>query len=100
MDGIVENSAVQHAHMFMHQFTEPFDVVHAKEACIEPEVIKPDTIFIDVSVSNTKVASRFTKLKQAITLLNKVIQSKPKSSQPVRRKSTTEEGAGSSRPQT
>lgn len=100
VDVVLENSAVQNAHMFMHQFVEPFDAVHAKESCVEPETIKPETIFIDTSVSNTKVASRFTKLKQAITVLNKANQSKPRSAQPVRRKATTEEGAGSSRPQT
>ena len=100
VDVVLENAAVQHAHIFMHQITEPFDATHAKETCVEPEVIKPETIFIDTSVSNTKVASRFTKLKQAITLLNKAIQSRPKAAQGVRRKSTAEEGAGSSRPQT
>ncbi len=99
VDVVLENSAVQNAHMFMHQIVEPFDAVQAKESCVEPEVIKPETIFIDTSVSNTKVASRFTKLKQAITVLNKALQNKPKSA-PVRRKSTTEEGAGSSRPLT
>jgi hypothetical protein len=34
-----------------------------------------------------------------MTVLNKALQSKPKSQQPVRRKTTAEEGAGSSRPQ-
>ena len=34
----------------------------------------------------------------AITVLNKALQTKSKSQQPVRRKATTEEGAGSSRP--
>ena len=98
-DVILENSAVQNAHMFMHQFAEPFDALYANESCVEPEVIKPETIFIDASTSNTKVSSRFTKLKHAITVLNKALQSKTKSQQPVRRKATTEEGAGSSRPQ-
>jgi hypothetical protein len=50
-------------------FLEPFYVEHAKEFCIELDVIKPEAIFIDASVSNTKVASRFTKLKHAITFL-------------------------------
>ena len=99
VDVILENSAVQNAHMFMHQFTESFDTIYAKETCVEPETIKPEAIFIDGNVTNTKVASRFTKLKQAITVLNKALQAKAKT-QPVRRKATTEEGAGSSRPQT
>src|SRR6202022_2878356 len=99
VDVILENSAVQNAHMFMHQFTESFDTIYAKETCVEPETIKPEAIFIDGNVTSTKVASRFTKLKQAITVLNKALQAKAKT-QPVRRKATTEEGAGSSRPQT
>jgi hypothetical protein len=97
-DVVLENSSLQIAHLFFHQFSEPFDAEHAKESCVEPEVIKPESIFIDASVSNTKVASRFTKLKHALTLLNKALQSKPKPQQPVRRKATPEEGAGSSRP--
>src|SRR6202022_1047683 len=76
-----------------------FDIIYAKETCVEPETIKPEAIFIDGNVTSTKVASRFTKLKQAITVLNKALQGKPKT-QPVRRKATTEEGVGSSRPQT
>ena len=47
-----------------------------------------------------KVASRFTKLKHAITVLNKAMQSKPTTYQPVRQKATTEEGVRSSKPQT
>ena len=99
VDVILENSAVQNVHMFMHQFSEPFDALYAKDTCVEPETIKPEAIFIDGSTSNIKVASRFTKLKHAITVLNKALQSKPKAQQPVRRKATAEEGAGSSRPQ-
>ena len=30
VDVILENSAMQNVHMFMHQFTEPFDTEHAK----------------------------------------------------------------------
>lgn len=100
MDVVLENSAVQSAHMFMGQNSEPFDSQYAKETCIEPGEIKPEAIFIDGSVLNTKVASRFTKLRHAITVLNKALQSKPKPQTTVRRKSTTEEGAGSSRPKT
>ena len=99
MDVVLDNSAVQNAHMFMGQFSEPFDSQYAKETCIEPEEIKPESIFIDGSVLNTKVANRFTKLKHVITVLNKALQSKPKPQTTVRRKSTTKEGAGSSRPQ-
>jgi hypothetical protein len=83
VDVILENSAVQNVHMFMHQFSEPFDTIYAKESCAEPEVVKPEAIFIDGNCTNTKVASRFTKLKQAITVINKA-QQKPQ--QPVRRK--------------
>jgi hypothetical protein len=78
--------------MFMHQFVEPFDLDYAKDTCIEPKTLKPKAIFIYGSVSNSKVASRFTKLKNAITVANKALQTKPKG-QPVRRKATTEEGA-------
>jgi hypothetical protein len=99
LDIVLENSALQITHLFMHQFSEPFNAEYAKKSCVEPDVIKPESIFIDASVSNTKVASRFTKLKHAITLLNKALQSKPKPQQLVRRKTTTKEGAGSSRPQ-
>ncbi len=99
VDVILENSAVQNAHMFMHQFSEPFDPLYAKESCAEPEVIKPEAIFVDGNVANTKVAARYTKLRQSVTVANKAIQSKPKPQQ-VRRKATTEEGAGSSRPLT
>jgi hypothetical protein len=95
---VLENSLLQIAHLFLHQFSELFNAEHAKESCVEPEVIKPESIFIDASVSNTKVASRFTKLKHSITLLNKALQSKPKPQQPLRRKTTPEEGVGSSRP--
>ena len=40
---------------------------------VEPETIKVEAIFIDGSVTNTKVASMFTKLKHAITVLNKAL---------------------------
>ena len=100
VDVILENSAVQIAHMFMHQFSEPFDPLYAKETCVEPETIKPEAMFIDGSVTNTKVASRFTKLKHSIMVLNKALQSKPKTQQPVRQNAMTEEGVGSSIPQT
>ena len=99
VDVILENTAVQNAHMFMHQFIKPFDATYAKETCVEPNVIKPESIFIDGSTSNTKVSSMFTKLKHAISVLNKALQTKTKSRQTVRRKATTEEGAGSSTPQ-
>ena len=85
VDVILENTAVQNAHMFMHQFVEPFDTTYAKETCVEPDVIKPKFIFIDGSTSNTKVSSRFTKLKHAISVLNKDLQTKTKSQQPVSR---------------
>ena len=62
MDVILENFAMLNAHMFMHQFSEPSDPVYAKESCIEPNLIKPELIFIDGNISNTKVASKFTKL--------------------------------------
>ena len=80
VDAILENSAVQNVHMLMHQFSKAFDPLYAKDTCVEPKTIKPEAIFIDGSVSNTKVASRFTKLKHAITVLNKALQSKPKRS--------------------
>ena len=35
-DVILENSTVHNAHMFMHQFSEPFDPLYAKETCVEP----------------------------------------------------------------
>jgi hypothetical protein len=97
VDVILENSTLQNTHMFMHQVSQPFDPDFAKETCIEPERIKPEAIFIDASVSNTKVASRFTKLKHAVTVENKA-QSKPRPKNPPRRQATAEEGAGSSRP--
>jgi len=100
VDVVLENSAVQSAHMFMHEIAEPFDPDHVKETCIDPDIIKPESIFIDASISVTKIASRFTKLKIAINAINKTQQSKSKSQGTVRRKATTEEGAGSSRPQT
>ena len=98
VDVILENAALQNAHMFMHQFVEPFDTAHAIADCVEPDVVKPTSIFIDASISNTKVCSRFVKLKHAITLLNKDLQSQGKPQQTTRRKAPTEEGAGSSRP--
>ena len=84
--------------MFMHHFFEPFDPLYTKESCVEPRVIKRETIFIGGNGTNTKVANKFTKLKQKITVVYKAQLSKPKS-QPVRRKATIEEGARSSRPQ-
>ena len=78
MDVILENSAMQNVHMFMHQFSESFNPMYAKETCVEPETIKPEAIFIDGNVTNTKVASMFTKLKQAATVLNKALQNKSK----------------------
>ena len=100
VDVVLENAAVQNVHMFMHQFSEPFDAAYAKESCVEPEVVKPESIFIDESVANTKVASRFQKLKLAVNALNKTKQGKTKTQQTVRRQATDQEGAGSSRIQT
>jgi hypothetical protein len=95
---MLQNSSNENVHMFMHQFSEPFDVAYAKETCVEPDIIKPEAIFIDNSVVNTKVASRFLKLKNAVTAANKALQSKEKKPAPPRRGAPTEEGAGSSRP--
>ena len=97
VDVILENSANENVHMFMHQFVEPFDPDYAKDTCIEPKTIKPEDIFIDGNVTNTRVASTFTKLENAITVANKALQAQPKA-QPVRLKATTKEGAGSSSP--
>ena len=47
IDVILENSTMQTAHMFMHQFSEPFDPLYVKDSCVEPDVIKPESIFID-----------------------------------------------------
>ena len=57
IDVVLENSAVQNVHMFMHEIAEPFDPEHVKETCIDPDVIKPESIFIDASISGTKVAA-------------------------------------------
>lgn len=94
------NFAVHNVHMFMHQFVQPFDHVYAKESCVEPRTIKRESIFINNNISNAKVASRFTKLKHAINATNRSQQSMSKSEQTLRQKTTTEEGARLSRPQT
>ena len=63
VDVILENFSLENAHMFMHEHAEPFDLVYVKESCTEPDIVKPETIFIDAIISNTKVATMFTKLK-------------------------------------
>ena len=60
VDVVMENFAVHNVHMFMHKITEPFDPEHVKEICVDPDIIKPESIFIDASISNSKIASRFT----------------------------------------
>jgi hypothetical protein len=100
VDIILENSSQQLAHVFMKDVAQPFDPAYLREQCAEPEVIKPEAIFVDQATSITKIATRFTKLKQAINAINKEAQSKSKPAVVTRRKSTVEEGAGSSRPQT
>ena len=93
---ILESLSQQTTHVFMHENAEPFDPVYLIESCAEPDVVKPETIFIDVVISGTQIAIRFMKLKYTISTLNKAQQSKSKSQQAVRRKSTAEEGTGSS----
>lgn len=93
VDVILESPSQQTAHVFMQEIAEPFDPVYLIGNCAEPDVVKPATIFIDGVVSGPKIATRFIKLKQSISALNKA-----KSQQTVRRKATVEEGAGSSRP--
>jgi hypothetical protein len=100
VDIILENSSQQTVHVFMQDVAQPFDPTYLREQCAEPELIKPEAIFIDGAASITKIATRFTKLKHAINAINKEAQSKSKSDVATRRKSTAEEGAGSSRPQT
>ena len=36
IDVVLENSAVQNVHMFMHEIAEPFDPEHVKEAASTP----------------------------------------------------------------
>ena len=98
VDVITESPSQQTAHVFMHEFVEHFDPVYLIESCAEPNVVKPETIFRDAVVSGTKIATRFMKLKQTISALNKAQQSKSKPQQPMWRKATAEEGIGSSKP--
>ena len=97
VDVVLVNSAMENAHVFMHQFSESFDATYAKETCVDPHIIQPETFFIDNNVANSKVASRFQKLRLAINALNKPKQSKSKGQLPGRRQATEQEGAGSSR---
>ena len=100
VDIILESSSQQTAHVFMKDVAQLFDPAYLREQCAEPEVIKPESIFVDQATSITKIATRFTKLRQAINAINKEAQSKSKTPVAARRKSTAEEGAWSSRPQT
>lgn len=97
VDVVLENSAMQNTHMFMHQFIEPFDPAYVRESCVDADALKPESIFIDDSIANTKAASRFQKLKLAVNAINKAKQSKAKPQQTVRRQAADQEGAGSSR---
>lgn len=56
---VLENSALEIAHMFMHQFTEAFDSAYARESCVDQHVIEPKTLFINNTVTNSRVANRF-----------------------------------------
>lgn len=55
---------------------EPFEL-----SCVDQNIVKLESIFIDDNVTNTKVASRFNKLAQAVNALNKTKQAKSKSQQ-------------------
>lgn len=46
---------------------------------MDPKILKSESFFIDDIVANTKVASRFQKLKYVVNALNKVKQGKSKS---------------------
>ena len=96
VDIVLENSSLENAHVFMHQFTEPFDNGYVRESCVDPEVIKPESFFIDDNITNTRVASRFQKLKLAVNAINKTKPTKAKTTVTVRRQATDQEGAGSS----
>lgn len=71
LDVILKKFAVQTVHIFMHQFSKPFDLVYAKKSCVELDVIKSESIFIDGSILKTKVARMFTKAKHVINAINK-----------------------------
>jgi hypothetical protein len=64
---VLENSALEIAHMFMHQFTEVFDSAYVRESCVDHHVIEPKTFFINNIVTNSRVANRFQKLKMPLT---------------------------------
>ena len=97
VDIVLENTSSDTAHVFMHQFTEAFDNAYVRENCVDQEIIKPESFFIDDNVSNTRVASRFQKLKLAVNAQNKAKATKTKTPVAGRRQAAEQEGAGSSR---
>jgi len=97
VDIVLENSALETAHVFMHQYTEGFHNGYVRENCVDPDVVKPEAYFIDDNVTNSRVASRVQKLKLAINALNKKQAGKTKSQPAGRKQATEQEGAGSSR---
>ena len=78
MNVVLENSALEIAHMFMHQFTEAFNCAYARESCVDQDVIEPKTFFINNTVTNSRVANRFKKLKMPLMPSIKQSWEKPK----------------------
>ena len=97
VDIVLENSSLENAHVFMHQFTEAFDNGYVRDNCVDPDVVKPETFFLDDNITNSRVASRIQKMKLAINALNKTKQGKAKSNVTGRKQTAEQEGAGSSR---
>lgn len=80
---------MQNVHMFM--LSEPFDAPHTEMSCVDPNIVKPTSIFIGNSVANTKVASRVNKLNFVVNALNKAKERKTKSQQIVCRQAEEQE---------
>jgi hypothetical protein len=57
LDIVLENVALVNVHMFMHQISKPLDATHARDLCVDPDIVKPESFFIDNNVTTSKVVS-------------------------------------------
>lgn len=62
IDVVIKNSTLESAHIFMHHFANVFNGAHAKESCINYDIVKPKSFFIDNIVTNSKEAIKFQEL--------------------------------------
>lgn len=97
VDIVFKNSSLDTTHALTHHHMDGFHNAYLGENCMDMDIIKLESFFLDENVTNTRVATRIQKLKLPIKALNKSKMVKAKTYVVGRKQALDKEGVGSSR---